>query len=322
MNALTTRGGSNALEPQNMAEAMRFAELMADSTMVPKDYQGKPGNVLVAVQWGKELGLAPMQALQNISVIGNRPSVWGDAVLALIRRNPAFVSHREGIEGTGDERFGWCEFVRAGEAPFRAEFSVADAKKAGLWNKSGPWQQYPDRMLRMRARGFASRDAFADSLRGLVTTEEAMDAPRETRDVPNLAEPSPVYARAGSMAEHAAEVMGRPVMDAGPPEDNAEALPLLYLDGRLIEIRRGEKTGAAPVVIWQRAAQQQIAKAESPEALRLWRQDMGPHLGSIAGLHPEAVAAIERAVDARQAQFVAEAADAEQQAEAPAEAQG
>jgi hypothetical protein len=143
-----------------------------------------------------------------------------------------------------------------------------------------------------------------------------MDTPREARNVPNLAaEPSPIYARAGSMAEHAAEVMGRPVMDAGPPEHEAEALPLLYLDGRLIEIRRGEKTGAAAVVIWQRAAQQQIAKAESPEALRLWRQDMGPHFGAIAGLHPEAVAAAERAIEARHQQFVAEAADAERQAE-------
>lgn len=319
MNALVSRGGATALEPQNMAEAMRFAELMADSTMVPKDYQGKPGNVLVALQWGKELGLAPMQALQNISVIGGRPSVWGDAVLALVRRNPAFVSHREGIEGTGDERFGWCEFVRQGETPFRAEFSVADAKKAGLWGKD-IWQKYPDRMLKMRARGFSSRDAFADSLRGIVTTEEAMDTPRETRDVPNLADALPVYARAGSLAEHAAEVMGRPVMDAGPPESDAEALPLLYFDGRLVPIRRGEKSGAAAVVLWQRAAQQQIAKAESPEALRLWRMDMGPHFGSIAQIHPEAVRAVERSIDDRLGQFVAEAADAEAQGAVPEDA--
>jgi hypothetical protein len=52
---------------------------------------------------------------------------------------------------------------------------VADAKAAGLWAKGGPWTQYPKRMLAMRARGFALRNAFADVLRGLVTAEEAGD---------------------------------------------------------------------------------------------------------------------------------------------------
>jgi hypothetical protein len=56
-------------------------------------------------------------------------------------------------------------------------FSVADAKRAGLWGKSGPWTQYPRRMLQLRARGFALRDAFPDVLKGLVTAEEAQDYP-------------------------------------------------------------------------------------------------------------------------------------------------
>ena len=57
---------------------------------------------------------------------------------------------------------------------------MADAKRAGLAGKSGPWTQYPRRMLQMRARGFALRDAFPDLLRGLVTAEEAMDYPTPT----------------------------------------------------------------------------------------------------------------------------------------------
>jgi hypothetical protein len=52
---------------------------------------------------------------------------------------------------------------------------VEDAKRASLWGKSGPWTQYPKRMLQLRARGFALRDAFPDILRGLVTAEEAQD---------------------------------------------------------------------------------------------------------------------------------------------------
>jgi hypothetical protein len=71
---------------------------------------------------------------------------------------------------------GVCQAKRRGDAqPVESRFGVAEAKKAGLWGKQGPWTQYPRRMLQMRARGFALRDAFPDVLRGLVTAEEAAD---------------------------------------------------------------------------------------------------------------------------------------------------
>ena len=112
MNALTPRATS--LAPTNMAEAMQFARMLADSTMVPAAFQGKPGNCLVAIQWGAELGLGPLQALQNIAVINGRPTLWGDAALALVRGHPACVGVREGVQGEGDARHGWCEVTRRG----------------------------------------------------------------------------------------------------------------------------------------------------------------------------------------------------------------
>lgn len=186
MNALTTRA-SASLEPATLGEAMKMAELLAGSTMVPNDFRGKPANVLVAIQWGREIGLGSLQALQNIAVINGRPSLWGDAALALVRGHPACQAVREGTDGEGDARHGWCEVTRRGEGPQRRTFSVADAKKAGLWGKSGPWQQYPDRMLQLRARGFAIRDVFPDALRGVIMAEEAEDEPEAPRFVENTA---------------------------------------------------------------------------------------------------------------------------------------
>jgi hypothetical protein len=66
---------------------------------------------------------------------------------------------------------------------------MADAKRAGLAGKSGPWSQYPERMLALRARGFALRNAFADALRGLITAEEAQDYPAAAVSV---SQPEPV----------------------------------------------------------------------------------------------------------------------------------
>ena len=54
-------------------------------------------------------------------------------------------------------------------------------KKAGLLNKAGAWKSYPKRMLAQRARGFALRDAFPDAIKGIITTEEAVDFPDEAK---------------------------------------------------------------------------------------------------------------------------------------------
>lgn len=177
MNQLATRSG---FAPQTLTEAMDFSKLLAESSMVPRAYQGKPQDVLVCVQWGNELGLAPMQALQNIAVINGKPSVYGDAAMALVQNSPVCEDIEEYFEGEGTTNpVAVCVASRKGRKPVTSKFSVEDAKRAGLWGKQGPWSSYPKRMLAMRARGFALRDAFADVLKGLITVEEAQDYPTE-----------------------------------------------------------------------------------------------------------------------------------------------
>jgi hypothetical protein len=173
MSALTI------LRPSTFTELVQFGQFAAKSSMVPVSYKGKPEDVVLAVQMGSELGLAPMQALQNIAVINGRPALWGDAMLALCLQHPAWGGHSETIAGTGDAMTARCEVRRNGAAPVVATFGVEDAKRAGLWEKTGPWKTYPKRMLQMRARGFALRDAFPDALRGLVSAEEAQDSPSD-----------------------------------------------------------------------------------------------------------------------------------------------
>jgi len=168
--------------PATITEAMEFSKMLADSSMVPRAYQGKPQDIMVCVQWGYEIGLAPMQALQNIAVINGKPSVYGDAAMALVQASPVCEGVEEYMEGEGTPNpVAVCVAHRKGRKPVTAKFSVEDAKRAGLWGKQGPWQAYPKRMLAMRARGFALRDAFPDVLKGLITAEEAQDFPDEAK---------------------------------------------------------------------------------------------------------------------------------------------
>jgi hypothetical protein len=167
---------NKSFAPTTLSEAISFSEMLASSSMIPKAFQGKPEDVLVCVQWGCEIGLAPLQALQNIAVINGKPSIYGDAAMALVQASSVCEDVEEYFEGEGTPNpVAVCVARRKGRKAVTVRFGIDDAKRAGLWGKQGPWSMYPKRMMQMRARGFALRDAFPDVLRGLITSEEAQD---------------------------------------------------------------------------------------------------------------------------------------------------
>ena len=173
--------------PTNMTEAMGLAKLLSNSDFVPKDFKGKPGNCFLAMQMGAEVGLAPVQAIQNIAVINGRPGLWGDAMLAIVQSHPDYEDHKEFFTGAPfeDNYTAVFQIKRKGQSWHEVKFSVGDAKTAKLWQKRGynggdtPWITSPKRMLQMRSRGFGLRDKFADALKGLRLAEEIMDIPPE-----------------------------------------------------------------------------------------------------------------------------------------------
>jgi hypothetical protein len=158
--------------PQNLGELMKWAEQISKSDLCPKDFKNKSGDIVIAVQWGDELGLKPLQSLQNIAVINGRPSIWGDSLIGIVRASPVCEYIKETILADGTAE---CRAKRRGESEHVVTFSDADAKQAGLAGKQGPWTQYPKRMKQMRARSFALRDTFPDVLRGIPIAEEVMD---------------------------------------------------------------------------------------------------------------------------------------------------
>lgn len=174
-----------ALAPRNIDEAMRLADMICKSELAPKAFKGKPEDTLIAMMMGNEVGLNPLQAIQNIAVINGRPSIWGDAMLALVQNHPKFGGITESFDK--GSMTATCTVWRKGGEKHTQTFSMEDAKKAGLSGKQGPWTQYPERMLSMRARGFALRNQFADALAGLISREEAMDTPIDAE----YSEPSP-----------------------------------------------------------------------------------------------------------------------------------
>lgn len=185
--ALRTGGKVAGIIPQTVEEVFRLAQAVSLSGLAPKG-MNTPEQITVAILHGAELGLPPMQSIQKIAVVNGRPVVWGDAIVAMLWG--ASFKVREWMEGDGMDRCARCEITRPTGEKIERAFTAADAKKAGLWGKAGPWQQYPDRMLQMRARGFAARDGAADVLGGLYLREELdEDEPRDITPRPALTGP-------------------------------------------------------------------------------------------------------------------------------------
>lgn len=162
-------GGTIAgIVPQSIEEVFRLAQAVHISGLAPRDLN-TPEKITVAVMTGLELGLPPMFSLNKIAVINGRPTLWGDALPGLLWSRGFKI--REWIS----DEVAHCEVTRPDGDKIERTFSPADAQKAGLKDKAGPWKQYPTRMLQMRARGFACRDGAADVLGGLYLREEIED---------------------------------------------------------------------------------------------------------------------------------------------------
>lgn len=178
---------NSVMMPQTYSELERWAAKVASTDFCPKEYRGKPNDVLICAQYATELGLGIVEGLRSIAVINGKPSLYGDGLLALCQRSPVCEYIKETpILENGIVTGYICEAKRRGEDAKVSRFTLDDAKRAKLAGKAGPWQEYPQRMLQMRARGFALRDAFADLLRGVITREEAMDYPQERIELSNV----------------------------------------------------------------------------------------------------------------------------------------
>jgi len=170
-NAVVETNGFT-LTPSTLNEAKEYAKLIATSDFIPNEFKGKPANVMVACQMGAELGLKPLQSLQNIAVINGKPTVWGDAIVAIVRSRSDCEYIKESFDT--ETATASCAVKRRNQPEEVRTFSKDDATTAGLWGKD-TWAKYPKRMLQMRARAFALRDVFGDALKGFQMTEEVQD---------------------------------------------------------------------------------------------------------------------------------------------------
>ena len=159
-------------QPKSLTELMTWSDMVVNSGLALKG-QNRAA-VVLCVQMGAEVGVSPAQAIQNICVINGKPSIYGDLGLALFKRDSKIYATFE--ERAPDKAYaqgeGWCKIVLKDGTVVERTFSVDEARRAGLWTKQGPWQQYPGDMLMWRARWKAMRSTDPGVFKGLAAREE------------------------------------------------------------------------------------------------------------------------------------------------------
>lgn len=229
--ALVSGAAVAGIVPTTIEEVFRLASAVHSAGLAPFGLE-TPEKLTIAIMTGLEVGLPPMQAVQSIAVINNRPTIWGDGLMAIVRRSSLCRYIKEWIEGDGDQMIAFCETHRTGEEdPVTRSFSVADAKKARLWQtaetvtkqgKNGPytkdndspWFRFPKRMLQMRARALCLRDVYADLTRGIQVREEVEDYPaKEPRDVTPASSPAETIAARLRASQPQQQAIGTAIVD-------------------------------------------------------------------------------------------------------------
>lgn len=183
-------GAEVALRTQPAAMAMgaklRYAETLAKSGLLPRDYRHNPANVLFGVEYGQMLGLQPMAAITGIHVIDGKPTASAALISALVRR----AGHKLRVGYEAAKMTGWAEIVRADDPgfTFRCEWDLPRAIIAELCTlKDGkpfardskgkplPWQKFFPSMTKARAITEVARDACEEVLFGLHYTPDELD---------------------------------------------------------------------------------------------------------------------------------------------------
>jgi hypothetical protein len=172
---------NGALRIETAGDAYRMARLVMGSELANPKWTEK--EIFLILLNGQELGLSVNQALRNSYIVNNKVNIYGAAPKALVEASGLLEDFKQYEEGVYPEDNFTAVVVskRRGRDPITTKYSVADAKEAGLWDKSAidkngveraPWQTNRRRMLHWRALQFNLTDNFPDVLQGTFNIEE------------------------------------------------------------------------------------------------------------------------------------------------------
>lgn len=162
--------------------AKAIAEELAKSDIIPKEFQKKPANCLIAVELANRLKASPFQVMQNMDVIYGRPSLRSSFIIGCIN-NSGKIAGSLKFDGNDEKCRAWAIEKETGEKLMGPFVSLKMAEDEGWLTKNGSkWKTMPGLMMRYRAAAFFGRLYCPEILNGMITDDEAGDLKDEPED--------------------------------------------------------------------------------------------------------------------------------------------
>lgn len=172
----TTRSYFSSLEA--FTTGQRMCQMLAASSLVPRDFQNNLPNVMIALEIANRTGSSPLAVMQNLYIVQGRPSWSSQFVIAALNSCGKFSPLRFAVQGDGDNRscYAWALESGTGERLEGPPVSIEMAKREGWYGKSGSkWQTMPELMLRYRSAAFFGRLYAPEILMGMQANDEIDD---------------------------------------------------------------------------------------------------------------------------------------------------
>lgn len=206
----------------SVKEEVLYSKALAQSDIIPDSYKNKPANIMVAMEFGRSMGLSPAESLYRINVIKGIPSMSGELVAAQVR----LAGHKlRKIAETVNPPSVTVEIVRRDDPkyPTRVTRDQAWAQSMELTKKDN-YKKQPLTMLYWRAVTAAAREACPECLYGVkYTPDEVMDFVDATVEPTPEPDPAPVQPKAEAQQTATVrqpEQQPQPVDPTQPPTIN------------------------------------------------------------------------------------------------------
>lgn len=180
-------------DPNAFQTAVKMANALSASTIVPKDYQGERGlgNCMIALEMANRLKTSPLMVMQNLYVVNGRPAWSSQYIIAMINNSKKYKTEIQfDFEGEGDS-MACTAYVEdyEGRIVKGPKITMQMAKDEGWVNKNGSkWKTMPEVMIRYRAASFFGRLNCPDMIMGLYSVDEAKEIDADFVVVENVEE--------------------------------------------------------------------------------------------------------------------------------------
>jgi len=165
------------LKLQNMSMNTSIEDLLASGTLPPGMTKEK---VLTISQYGRELGMDPLTAINSISIVSGKMVIGAAMLGALLkRRGYEYIWTKDWVEEDGkiitELEIMWLSSTLKREMSQKFKITWKELELAGLTSRD-TYKKYPKFMMRNRCMSAAVRAVAPEILLGLYTAEELSDS--------------------------------------------------------------------------------------------------------------------------------------------------